>query len=269
MKDSLLVTRYSLFVIRGQSRITRYASRCFTLIELLVVVAIISILAAMLLPALQEAKWKGRQVVCVNNVRQLAMAVQLYTGDYNGYFPRASQLGVCWHEFDPGGWIPMVAPYSGVTLIPGWSSPVNSVPPASMFRCPVEAKGAWADGVGNRWAYAMNHDLRLDKKIQEVADPTKTMVLTEGGAYADLLHGPHLSYSFWGHDSGPSVAGPAHGGKGIPFAYVDGHADFWRRVPPDTTAMIFDASYPWTHSSFWGRFSGCIGGGQNNAAFDP
>lgn len=59
----------------------------FTLIELLVVVAIIAILAAMLLPALSRARENGKRAQCLGNLKQLGLAMSMYTGDNNERFP--------------------------------------------------------------------------------------------------------------------------------------------------------------------------------------
>lgn len=63
----------------------RQDCRGFTLIELLVVIAIIAVLAAMLLPALASAKEKARTIQCTSNLRQIALAIQMYADNHNDY----------------------------------------------------------------------------------------------------------------------------------------------------------------------------------------
>ncbi|MBI4027068.1 MAG: DUF1559 domain-containing protein [Verrucomicrobia bacterium] len=59
----------------------------FTLIELLVVVAIISILAALLSPALSSARKSARQIACMNNLKQVGLALIVYAEDHDGWTP--------------------------------------------------------------------------------------------------------------------------------------------------------------------------------------
>jgi len=69
--------------------VVRSVLRGFTLVELLVVIGLISLLLALLVPSLQKARAAGRRVACVHNLKQIGLALDMYTSDHDGFFPCA------------------------------------------------------------------------------------------------------------------------------------------------------------------------------------
>ena len=105
-------------------------NHAFTLVELLVVIAVIAILAALLLPALNKAKETAARIQCLNNVRQIGIGTHLYTEDANNTFP----LVLDWPE--SGGQLGTSSAYSS-NLCGPTNRPLNFYAPSvNVFCCP-------------------------------------------------------------------------------------------------------------------------------------
>lgn len=199
----------------------------FTLIELLVVIAIIAILAAMLMPALQQARERGRGASCLSNCKQIGNAILLYVDANDAFIPQLSVKNAF------GGKV------SWAAIL--WNK--KFVPNNKLFYCPtstrVNAASDWTEhrvnGISSSNTYTefidfgMNRMITLSSsrtyKVTKVKSPSRTMIITECNL-PGLKKGCSTAAQAWPTvNSSNGIGSVAIRHKGIGnFIYFDGHA---------------------------------------------
>jgi len=177
----------------------------FTLIELLVVMGIVAVLAGLLLPVVSAARRRARRAACISNLRQCAIALNLYLHDSNDYFPQSLSMGA------DGGWrttLDALRPYLGS--------------PGELFRCPADAEGA-VD-------FSFLGLPRTSYSVNEALMPAAAPVGPGGWVRAYQAPKARVTVTFYDAQmviapTGPDVV-PAYRHTGAAnVAYLDGHVE--------------------------------------------
>lgn len=218
-------------------QLSRQAS-AFTLIELLVVIAIIAILAAMLLPSLARAKESGKRISCLNTLRQLSLASQMYVNDNQDYYPPRSSTNRWPNVFydDYGKNVKLLLCPSDVTD-PNFVDPTSGQPdPApetgGYFSSNNVADASQRSYLINGWNDYFG-GLHPGDQMKEnfIIYQSDTVALGEkrydhGDFYMDILEGNGNDFSGVLEQSRHDSRGPETATGGANFAFADGSARF-------------------------------------------
>ncbi len=238
----------------------RMRRQIFTLIELLVVIAIIAILAALLLPALSNAKQTAKNISCLSNLKQIGQAADCYANDYDDRLPPAG-------GYDPGTsnyayWTAFVA-----SVVYGKSiSEMRFLPKSSIFEC-------FASKAADQWqerTYGINGEANNigpynaggwggSGVIYGITN-VKRSWLTYPSQTCSFADSYENSYRLAGIGGNPPFKPPTgcfyyaktrHGGK-INFVFADGHAlpVRYEEIPCSNAGWAF-TGHP-VDGNFWG-----------------